>query len=31
VSLFDVDLVPWGPGDLTLLEQLLGDPAMPYR
>lgn len=24
----DVDLVPWGPGDLPLLEALLGDPAM---
>ena len=24
----DVDLVPWGPGDLPLLERLLGDPAM---
>ena len=24
----DVDLVPWGAGDLPLLERLLGDPAM---
>lgn len=24
----DVELVPWGPGDLPLLEALLGDPAM---
>ncbi|HEY7667541.1 MAG TPA: GNAT family N-acetyltransferase [Actinomycetota bacterium] len=24
----DVDLVPWGPGDLPLLERLVGDPAM---
>lgn len=24
----DVRLVPWGPGDLPLLEKLLGDPAM---
>ena len=23
-----IHLVPWGPGDLSLLEQLLGDPAM---
>jgi RimJ/RimL family protein N-acetyltransferase len=24
----EVELVPWGPGDLPLLEALLGDPAM---